>query len=246
MPQTCKNCDNEFDGQFCNNCGQNASLHKINLKYLWFDLTQGLLNFDTGFFYTVKQLLSRPGHTAREFIEGKRVAHFRPVSFLIVITTIEALLFHFTGFKNEVATFDPNSEFATQLEAMSEWMDQHQSIIILASLPFYAFWTRLFFRRQNYNYAELLILNIFVAAQRIVVGFLIFPVFYILNLEYNFYTDSTVIISFVLIAWIYAQFFKQVRRIKSITLALLTNFLSFISFYIFVVLIMFLGILVLK
>ncbi|WP_340112785.1 DUF3667 domain-containing protein [Maribellus mangrovi] len=229
---TCKNCDNQFEGEYCNKCGQNIHLHKINLKYVWFDVSQGLLSFDTGFLYTVKQLLSRPGHTAREYIEGKRVAHFRPVSFLIVLTTFEVLLFHIIGFRNEVPTYEAGYEYAEKMTLVNDWLENHQTITLLASLPIFAFWTYLFFPRQKYNYAELLILNFFVAGQRIVIGLLIFPVFYFLKIGYGTYTTVSLLISYILIAWIYTQFFNKANRLKTIILALFTNFLSFVSFMI--------------
>jgi hypothetical protein len=77
MNITCKNCHQTYTGNYCNNCGQPADTHKINIHYLWHDIQHGLFHFDKGVTYTAKQLFTRPGHSIREFIEGKRVKHIK-------------------------------------------------------------------------------------------------------------------------------------------------------------------------
>ena len=59
MPHICKNCDNQFEGNYCNECGQEAEVQKINLRFIWYDLQQGLLNFDSGVLYTIKELFTQ-------------------------------------------------------------------------------------------------------------------------------------------------------------------------------------------
>ena len=95
MTTTCKNCNQSFEGHFCNNCGQSAKTHQINFQFLWHDIQHGLFHFDNGILYTSKQLFTRPGNTIREFIEGKQVRHFKPFSLVIVLATVYGLLIHF-------------------------------------------------------------------------------------------------------------------------------------------------------
>ncbi len=95
MTTICKNCNNHFEGNFCNNCGHAADIHKLNMHFIGHDLQHGLFHFDNGIFYTIKQLLTRPGHTIREFIDGKRVKHFKPLSLVVVLATLYGLLYHY-------------------------------------------------------------------------------------------------------------------------------------------------------
>lgn len=95
MTTICKNCNNQFEGNFCNNCGQAANTHKLNMHFIWHDLKHGLFHFDNGIFYTIAQLLTKPGYTIREIIDGKRVKHFKPLSFIVVLATVYGLLYHF-------------------------------------------------------------------------------------------------------------------------------------------------------
>ena len=92
---TCKNCNNKYEGNFCNECGQAKDTHRLNMHHIWHDLQHGLLHFDNGIFYTLKQLIIRPGHTIREYLDGKRVKHFKPASFVVILATIYGLISHF-------------------------------------------------------------------------------------------------------------------------------------------------------
>jgi len=70
---------------------QQAEPDKINFRYLLYDIEHGLLHIDKGISYTIKELFTRPGHSVREFIEGKRVKHFKPISFVLVLAGISIL-----------------------------------------------------------------------------------------------------------------------------------------------------------
>jgi hypothetical protein len=88
MEITCKNCHQVYTGHYCNNCGQSAETHKINAHFLWHDIQHGLLHFDEGILFSLRQLFTRPGHSIREFIDGKRVRHFKPISLVVVLATL--------------------------------------------------------------------------------------------------------------------------------------------------------------
>lgn len=61
MVITCKNCNHNFKGKFCNHCGQSADTHDINLHFLWHDIQHGLLHFDKGVLFTLKELFTSTG-----------------------------------------------------------------------------------------------------------------------------------------------------------------------------------------
>jgi hypothetical protein len=90
---TCKNCNNLFEGHYCNNCGQPGNTHRITWHEMSHYLTHAFFHTDKGFFYTIKELLLRPGYTIKDYIDGKRVKHFNPFLFLIIIGGITTYLF---------------------------------------------------------------------------------------------------------------------------------------------------------
>lgn len=49
----CKNCSHEFDGRYCNACGQEIA-GRINLKHIWTQIADDIFNIDKGLIYTIK------------------------------------------------------------------------------------------------------------------------------------------------------------------------------------------------
>ena len=90
----CKNCGNSFEGNYCNQCGQSAKTKRINHEFLWEDIEHGLFHYDKGIGYSLKKLFEKPGIVIFDYIEGKRVNHFRPISMVIIMATIYALIYH--------------------------------------------------------------------------------------------------------------------------------------------------------
>lgn len=69
MITTCKNCNHNFKGNFCNNCGQTANTHEINFTSILHEIQHGIFHIDKGILYTSKELFRRPGHTIREYLD---------------------------------------------------------------------------------------------------------------------------------------------------------------------------------
>ena len=73
MEIVCKNCDQHFEGHYCNNCGQSASVKRINVFNVGSIFLHGFFHIDKGFFYTIKELSIHPGKMLREYVAGKRI-----------------------------------------------------------------------------------------------------------------------------------------------------------------------------
>lgn len=177
MEVICKNCHQVFRGHYCNNCGQSAETHKINVHFLWHDIQHGLLHFDKGILYSFKQLFTRPGHSVREFIEGKRARHFKPLSLVVVLATLYGFLvhyFHIDYFKGESSQY-------LDYKNLNEWIPAHFSWVTIITIPLYTIGTYTVFRNQGYNFVELFVLNTFKASQRLFVQILTFPILLYLN-----------------------------------------------------------------
>lgn len=230
MKITCKNCNHIYTGHYCNNCGQTAETHKLNFHFLWHEIQHGLFHFDEGILYSGKQLFSRPGHTIREFIEGKRVKHFKPISLVIVLATLYGLLYHY--FHISFVESSPNSSSETGIDVVkfNEWMGTHYAWATLLTIPLYTIGTSIAFRKQGYNLVEYFILNTFKASQKMFVHIALFPLLYHFNGTHTMQTLSLVIylIDVVFIYWTNAQFFNKMSLKKSLLLTLLSQ-LIFLS-----------------
>ena len=236
MNITCKNCGQIFKGHFCNNCGQASETHKINAHFLWHDIQHGLLHFDAGIPYSLKQLFTRPGHSIREFIEGKRIRHFKPLSLVAVLGALYGFLYHYF----HIDLFSNSNDSTIDLNDYNEWMATHFSWVTIATIPIYTFGTFIVFRKQGYNFFELFVLNTFKASQRLFVQVLTFPVLLYLKSKGHaeWFSTLTYIIGVVLIFWTNTQFFNKISRIKAFFLTVLSHFIFLISFIIIVVIVL--------
>ncbi len=177
---TCKNCQFEFEGKFCNNCGQKAKTERLDWKYVSDEAKYTFLHFNGGFAHTAKQLFTRPGDSIREFIEGRRVGHYKPLLFLFVLAGIYGVLMHYIDFSAMPKPMSGDTPEAQRIaaeinEKITSWMVNHYSIVELIQLPIYAFCSWIAFRKWGYNFIEHLILNSFASSQRIIVNIVLVP-----------------------------------------------------------------------
>lgn len=198
----CTNCNIEVISKFCPNCGQKAQLERINGHYIKYEI-QHLFHFEKGFFYTIRELLLRPGQSVRTFLTENRSKYMKPITFIIVTSLIYTLV-------NQYFNIDGQYENLKlqKTEIIQKWMQDHvgYSNILLGVLI--AFFVKLFFRKYNYNFYEILILLCYIMG----VGMLIFTVFALLQELIHF--DLLGISSFSVIAYTtfaIADFFERTK-----------------------------------
>jgi hypothetical protein len=214
---TCKNCGHKFEGRYCNHCGQSAKTHRIDIKFLWEDIQHGIIHYDKGIIFTLKQLYLKPGYVIKDYINGKRVHHFRPISLCIVLATIYALVFHLLHIK---LIKDEDIDAANFFEKII----QHYYWFVFATIPIFALSTFISFRDKEYNFWEYFILETFKVAQRLLIHIFSLPILY-------FFSDINVariilyllmILDIALIIWTNLQFFNKTGQLKVALLSILS------------------------
>ena len=88
----CRNCGHTVDGKFCSNCGQNSKVGRINLPAVLNEFSESIFQINKGFFYTLRELCIRPGESLKEFLNGKRKNHFKPIAYLLTLSTLYFLI----------------------------------------------------------------------------------------------------------------------------------------------------------
>lgn len=91
-PQNCKNCDCEFKGHFCPNCGQEVAEFNRPFGFVLYDVFGNFFAFDTRLFRTFRDLLIRPGFITSEFFAGRRMRYTPPVRILVFLSFLLFLL----------------------------------------------------------------------------------------------------------------------------------------------------------
>jgi hypothetical protein len=236
MKTTCKNCKNSFEGNFCNNCGQTSKTHEINFKSILHEIQHSIFHIDKGILFTTKELFQRPGQTIKEYLEGKRVKHFKPFAYIFILSTIYALLTKLShkstflsdaleGFNNGLTGGKSESDFGL-LGDLLLWMSNHYAYTTLLIIPIISFASYLCFSRTKYNYFQHLILNSFIAGQRTVVFLIILPfTYFITDKDINGTIDTIkAYLGICLTFWVYYQFFNSTKPFKRIFLTILTYF----------------------
>lgn len=214
MLLTCKNCSRNFKGNFCGYCGQKANTQRMDLHFLWHDIQHGILHVDKGFFYTISQLFKRPGHAIREFLEGKRVKHFKPIPLLFILAGVYALLNHYfsVDFVNNLKISEGSSEIIIKtVESVKEWIAQHYGLATILGLPVYSAGTYFAFRKMHYTFIEHIVITAFYESQKLIARIVLFPLIYFYNGSdgLKFFLMA---VNFSLMIWVMFQLFNKEKK----------------------------------
>lgn len=163
----CKNCGTETDGRFCRYCGQQLEIHRITVLHLLHEIVHTFTHLEKGFLYTLKKLLTDPGRMQRHYLEGIRVNYQKPFSMFFICGTVSAISLYWL---NRIV-----GSSAGQEQAAFNYFLQHYYVLLhIILLPFYTLVTWLLFKRSKYNYAEILVLGMYMLAFMLL---LIIPVY---------------------------------------------------------------------
>lgn len=227
----CENCNNKIDGNYCSDCGQSARLKRIDKHYISHELLH-LLHFEKGFFYTVKELLTRPGMSIREFIDKNRNKHMKPVPFLILTALLFTLVLHFTH-ADKIYNDQIKLSFGNGYSKVNDillWMQGHHGYGNLIEGVFIALSVKLFYRKHKYNLFEIIILLCFVIGQGTFLLTLATMFYGLLNQQ--LYQTIIGIVSFGYSTWAIGQFFDGSKIggfVKSYFVYLLGYFMFIIA-----------------
>lgn len=193
--ELCKNCNHVYKGNYCSNCGQKTNTVRLNWHFVKEEIQYTFLHINKGLLYTAKQLFTRPGKTVSDYIDGKRVQHYKPILLVFVLAGLNGLLTHYlnlgrvmqfsnTGTDKKMA-FDPVKFF--------DWITSHYALIELIFLPIVAFSSWLAFKKWGFNYIENIIINCFASGQRLLYGIATFPILYLFKDTKYFLILSSII-----------------------------------------------------
>ena len=212
MNTICRNCHQQLSGHYCSNCGQPANTPDIGPKFIFRQLRKAFISFNSGYFYTVKTLMLRPGEMLRGYIEGKRIKQMNPFSF--VLLTAGAYVFLFTYYNIKTL---PNSAGDIDFQAFTTWYSSHFAFFQLCLIPLYSFGTWIAFGRKRFNFSEYIILNTYMGGQRLVISLVLFPLLYLFNGTPFFSTAVNIntAAGLLMFFWSCNQLFNEQNRIKT-------------------------------
>ena len=204
----CKNCQSEVTQRYCPNCGQPASLKRIDGHYIVHEI-EHLLHFEKGLLYTIRELLLRPGQTVRHFINEDRSRLVKPVLFIIITSLIYTLVNHYFHIEDGYVNYKESMPSTTG--RIFKWIQDHYGYSNMIMGVFIAWWAKIFFKKYNYNVFEILILLCFIMG----IGMLIFALFALLEqLTHTKLMQVAGLAGFAYSAWAIGQFFDKTKAMN--------------------------------
>lgn len=88
----CDNCNHEFKGHYCPDCGQEVAEFNRPMGFVLYDFAGNFFSFDTRFFTTFWYMISKPGFLTSEFFAGRRVRYSPPFRIFVFLSFILFLL----------------------------------------------------------------------------------------------------------------------------------------------------------
>ena len=187
---------------------QSGNLTRIDGKYIIHEI-EHVLHFEKGILYTIRGLLTNPGENVRHFILEDRTRLVKPIIFIIITSLIYTLVNHFFHIEDVYVKFEGAQQSTTGL--IFKWVQDHYGYANIIMGVFIAFWTKIFFKKYDYNFFEILILLCFVMG----IGMLLFAVFAIVQGSIHIdLMQFAGIVGIVYITWAIGHFFDKKKAIN--------------------------------
>lgn len=210
MQKQCLNCQQFYDSNFCPNCGQDAATQRFSIKHFFIHVfVHGVFQLEKGFFYTLKELFIRPGHSIREYVQGKRMKHFNYFTFLILVITIGLVFKEISDIEliNTTHYFSSSQHMLTKFNKVT---NENPKLYTLIRIPFLALFSFWFFKKSQQNYTEHLILNIYKVCGEllIAISFTLLAIALKGILPLGYFFTGAAIFTLLYSIWFYHQYFS--------------------------------------
>lgn len=228
---TCKNCGNEFEGDYCNHCGQSSKVQRINWNYLKNSIADNVFQINHGFLYTVKVLLLNPGKSLNDFFIGKRTKFYKPFAFLLISSTIFLLSTKLIGndtfvddFLSGVRNGASDNLNQTVNFKILDFLSNNQTYVFLSFVPLFALASFITFRKNDYNFSEHLIINLYITGEQL----LIYTLFSFIQDRNSIITVVPLLLGFLYNWYVYNRLFSELSWTNK-NLKLLVSYVIYLT-----------------
>lgn len=154
---TCLNCHKEIHGKYCSHCGQSADTHRLSLShFIAHDVVHGVFHLDKGLLFTIKQVLTRPGYAAMDYIRGKRKSFYNFFYLILLLGGFYSLVSKFYG-----SIFPALEEVDIEDKTgVNDFLHNYSKAILIGFVPVISFNSYMLYRRVKLNYLEHVIVSV--------------------------------------------------------------------------------------
>jgi hypothetical protein len=159
---SCKNCNELIDGNYCSNCGQSTKLKKIDRQYVINEI-KDVLYTDKVMLFTIKRMLTSPGKSFKQYIAEDRSRYVKPIAFLFISSLIYTLINSFCRIEIETYYLQTEKTELPTYNLIFGWLVNNRGYAGIVAGFFMSFWIKLFFRKSGYNIYEIFLFLCFIA-----------------------------------------------------------------------------------
>jgi ribosomal protein L37E len=209
IENSCVHCSKNIHENFCSNCGQKR-YKRIDRKYIWDEIQYTTIHVNKGFFYSIKNIMKNPGKTARAYIAGDRVSHYKPISLAFILASISAVIsINVVELYKMMGEVMYNNKMSSSFgDEIMPFVNKYNSYMMLLFVPIMAIFTRFIFRKWGNNFYEHVVINAIGISHYLVITILVmYPIVYFLKSDPALCVKITYF-SFLLIPIYMAIFFK--------------------------------------
>lgn len=236
---TCVNCNQDISAVFCSNCGQ-KKFKRIDRKYITDEIKYTVFHANKGLLYSVIRILKNPGKTAKEFIDGNRVNHYKPIMLVFILSGIAMFLsMKFIGLDKIMSEVYSDSKVkADFMNSIMTFYSTYYSFLMLLAIPIISLFSKLVFRKWQHNYYEHIVLNAYGLSFFTIISILfVYPIMYFFKddpkqiMSLSFY--SMTIVPLIMV-WFYKGVYSD-KPLKTIILRVLLMMLMLLVLYFIVI-----------
>ena len=224
---TCKNCNEPVNGNYCPNCGQPAKLERIDRHYIIQEV-RGLLFADKGFVYTIKKILISPGKSVRRFITEDRYRFVKPITFLFLTSIIYALVSNLFDISDEYIQITVEGSAVADF---LNWAFENLGYLNLIICFLVAFWLKIFFKQTGYNLFEIFIFFCFALGITMLMYSIAVIIQAVTDLKLMQFSST---IGMIYLVWAIGQFFDR-KRVATYIKAFLSYVLGVLTLAILII-----------
>ena len=250
----CLNCGTEFQGKFCPECGQKADTGRFTVHFIFRNFIQGVLSNDGGVWFTIKNLITRPGQMMVDIINGKRKSYFSPFPMLFLTLSLYVVIFTFTGSKkmdfdglfddDEKVEIKMNDKNLTEEQYAAEktksivihslkFYQKNYTIVFILTIPIYLLSARISFGKKNrkkYNWGEYCIPIVYSLVLLVLYRCVMSIVFYFSPDTSSIMSDLMIVVNII----VFTACFKKMLEF-SVVKTMWRSFLAIVYYWVLIV-----------
>ena len=235
----CQNCQLRYKGYYCPRCSQSARTRRFTIRTFFTESIFSSLDIENGLIHTVKELILHPGIAVRNYVEGSRVSLYVPTRFLVLVGALATFIsLRYDIFLLDQAETIESAEIHTQFSGLSNWYQLHfgefwsfaneyTTLINVISIPVFSLFSYLIFIRKGYNYAENLILNIYIVCMQLLLLIICMPILELFPHHKSSIMGLYTLLTVTYNIWCYMCFYSM-HHLRGGLLSCVANALSYI------------------